>query len=164
MAYVTITDQEIEVGEPTAKPLFDKIKDNLDDHEDRLGAIEVAATSRPPIDFGVFGIMQAPFAYDGLLIYRTPIDITATGVRLLQKIAGASGTLTVDIEYKRGGGAWTSILTGPISLTSADGDLALESGVLAITDFLAGDLFRLNVDSVQADQEDFIAYIENEVA
>lgn len=161
--YVDITDEEIEVGEPTAKPLFDKIQGNLEDHEERLGATEVGATTRPPITFGVAGITQAPFAYDGLLFTRTDIAIALTGVRLQQKIAGLSGTLTIDVEYKRGVAAWTSILTSPIELDSTDGDYAIASGTLAVTDFDAGDLFRLNVDTVQDSQEDFIVQLENEV-
>lgn len=164
MSYATITPEEIQVGEPTAKPLFDKIKGDLDDHESRLGATEVAATTRPPIEFGVFGVLQSPLTYDGILITRIDINLTITAVRLLVKLAGSSGTVSVDVEYKRGVGAWTSILTGNVSVAQAAGDYAIASGVLAVTDLEAGDLIRLNVDSVQVDMEDFSVFLENEVA
>lgn len=164
MVYSEITSAEVAVGEPTAKPLFDKIRDNLIDHENRIAATETGGTSRPPIEFGVFGVLQSSFTKDEILIYRVPAAITLTAARLFIKTAGASGTTTIDLEYKRGGAAWTSILTGVISSDSADGDYHTETGTLAETDLIAGDLIRLNVDAVQEGMEDFIVYLENEVA
>ncbi len=43
MAFNTINDTEIEVGKPTKKSLFQKIKDNFDDHEGRLNAVQVSS-------------------------------------------------------------------------------------------------------------------------
>lgn len=164
MAFTTITAEEIEVGEPTAKQLFEKIKDNLDDHESRIGAAETGLTARPPISFGVFGVLQNTFAKDEMLIERVPVALTLTAARLFIKTAGTSGTTTIDVEYKRGAGAWTSILTSVISSPYTDGDYFTATGTLAETSLLPGDLLRLNVDSVQVDMEDFVVYIENEVA
>lgn len=164
MAFTAITDAEIEVGEPTTKPLFEKIQDNFDDHETRIGATETGLTARPPIEFGVFGILQTSFAKDGILYYRVPIALTITGVRLFVVNAGTSGTVTVDVEYKRGAGAWSSILTTEISSDFTDGDLHVEAGTLSFTSLQAGDFLRLNVDSVQVNMEDFSVYVENEVA
>jgi hypothetical protein len=164
MAFTSITTAEIQVGEPTAQPLFQKIKDDLDDHESRIAAAEVGASSRPPIEFGVWGLLPDAYAADGVEIYRTPLNISMLGARVLVNKAGSSGTLTVDVEYKRGAGAWTSILSVPISVTSAAGDLSLTSGVLTVTNFLTGDLFRLNVDSVQVGMSGFTVLLENEVA
>jgi len=164
MAFSAITDAEIEVGEPTAKPLFEKIQGNLDDHETRIGAGETGLTSRPPIEFGVFGILQNTFAKDGMLHYRVPVGLRLTAARLFIVNAGTSGSVEVDVEYKRGSGSWTSILNSTISSAFGDGDLHVETGSLAVTDLEAGDFLRLNVDSVQVDMEDFVVYLENEVA
>jgi hypothetical protein len=164
MPQVPITEEEIEVGEPTAKPLFDKIRGNLIDLDARVSASEVGATSRPPIEFVVVGLLNGTFAYDGLLFTRVDINLSLTGARLVVKVAGTSGVVSVDIEYKRGVGAWTSILTGPIEADFSDGDMHLESGVLAVTDLEAGDYLRLNVNSIQDGVEDFSVFLENEVA
>ncbi len=163
MSYSALTAAEIAVGEPTSAPLFQKILDNFADHETRLGAIDVGATYLPPIEFGVFGVLQTPFAYDGLIQTLTDINITVTACRVNVKTAGGSGTLTIDVEYKRGGGAWTSILTAPVSVVYTEGNNSLTSGTLAVTSFNALDRFRLNVDSVQSAMEDFSVYLEREI-
>lgn len=164
MVFETITDGEIAVGEPTTRPLFQKVKNSLDDLDDRVSSTEVGASSRPDIEFGIAGLLPEAYAADGVMLTRVSLDIALLACRVLVNVAGSSGTLTIDVEYKRGGGAWTSILSAPISVDSADGDLAIESGTLVVTDLLTGDLLRLNVDGVQVDMSGFVVLIENEVA
>lgn len=164
MAFTAITDAEIEVGEPTAKPLFEKIQGNLDDHESRLGSAETGLTSRTPIQFEVNGLLTSEFIKDGLLIYRVASSLTLTAARLFVHLAGNVGTVTVDVEYKRGAGVWTSLLTGEISSVYTDGDYHVESGTLNVTALQAGDLIRLNLDSVQSGMKGFTVYLENEVS
>lgn len=163
MPFEALTAEEIESGQPTRKEIFQKSKDNFDDLESRLSAAEVGVTTRPPIDFGVVGLLTDVAVVDGLLHYRTPIDIGLLGVRALVIKAGSSGDLSVDVEYKRGVADWTSILNAPITVSHSDGDLALESGVLAVTELQSGDILRLKVNSVQVGMEDFYVYVENEV-
>lgn len=43
MAFNSINDTEIEVGKPIKKSILQKVKDNFDDHEGRLNAIQVSS-------------------------------------------------------------------------------------------------------------------------
>lgn len=164
MAFEAITDAEVEVGQPTKKELFDKIQENFDVHETRLASAETGLVSRTPIEFSVLGLLRSSDIQDGILLYRMSSAITLTAARLFIKTAGDSGTCTVDIEYKRGAGAWTSILTTEISSDYTDGDLHVESGTLDVTALEVGDLVRLNIDSVQGGMRDIYVFIENEVS
>ncbi len=164
MAYVSISSANIAAGQALKQELATLIKDNLDDHEARLLVTEGSLGRLPPIPFEIVGTLNSSFAMDEVLIYRVEADLRVTAARLLVKQCGASGSVTVDVEYKRGGGAWTSILTGTISAAFGLGDYAVVNGTLSFQDFEAGDLIRLNIDAVQPGMEDFSVYLENESA
>lgn len=162
MAFTAITSAQIGVGEPTAKELFQKVKDNFDDHESRLSAAETATNIFQPYSFEVLGTTGQSLVMDGLMHVRVPFNITLLGARLLILTAGSAGTTTIDLEYKRGVAAFASILSAPISATSASGSFYLASGSLAVSSLLAGDIVRLNVDAVQTQGKDFIVLLEYE--
>lgn len=164
MAYDAITSAQIAAGEAVKQELLEKVKGNDADHESRLLVVEAALGRLPPIAFDVVGTLSAPLALDGALAYRVEADLTVTACRLFVKLAGTSGSVTVDVEYKRGGAAWTSILSAPISAAYGTGDYYTTSGTLTFQDFEAGDLIRLNIDAVQDEMEDFAVYLENESA
>lgn len=164
MSFSTIQSAIIAAGQAVKQELFTFIKDNLDDHETRITTTEAAIGRLPPIAFDVVGTLSSSFAMDEVLIYRVESDLRVTAARLLVKQRGSSGSVQVDIEYKRGVGSWTSILSSVISASYTAGDYSVTTGTLAVQDFLAGDLFRLNVDSVQVGMEDFAVYLENESA
>lgn len=163
MAFETLTTAEITAGKPTAQELFRKLKGSLDDHESRLLTVESAVNQLPPISFDVIGTLNSPTAMDGVLHYRANRALNLLAVRLFVVNAGSAGTLTIDVEYKRGAGAWTSVLDTVISASYTSGDLYVTSGVVAVSAIHSGDLLRLNVDSVQTDMTDFSVYLENEV-
>lgn len=163
MAQDPFTTAEVQPGKPTKSELFRKTKQNIEDLDTRQSASEIGATARPPITFEIVGTLNAPFAQDGLLHQPIDIALTIVGVRSRVITAGASGTFTTDIEYKRGGAAWVSILDEPVSVESADGNLALESGVLAVTELEPGDILRYNVDAVQAGMNGALTHVECEV-
>ncbi len=159
-----ITSAEIQVGKPNKAGLWTRVKEWIEDLNSRLSAVEAGATSRPVIPFDVIGVLKSGFIQDGVLHYRLDIAVNLLGLRVLVITAGGSGTLTIDLEYKRGAGAWTSVLTGPVSVDYTAGNLAQEDGDLAVTSLQAGDILRLNIDSVQDEMVDFHVYVENEVA
>lgn len=117
--------------------------------------------ARSPITFDVVGIFYSSFVKDDVLIYRVNGNIALTAAYLLVKKAGVSGSVVVDVEYKRGAGAWTTIFSSTISAAYSSGDNSLTQGTLAVQNLLAGDLLRLNIDGVQASMEDFSVYLEN---
>jgi len=164
MAYTEITSAEVAAGEAVKQELFTKVKDDLIDHESRMITTEAAIGRLPPIEFAVLGEIAAPFALDGVLHYRVEQDLTITAARLFIVTAGSAGSAVIDVEYKRGAGAWTSILSATISAAFGTGSLSVTTGVLTFQAMLAGDLLRLNVDSVQTNMKDFSVYLENESA
>lgn len=164
MPFTALTDEQIATGEPTSQPLFQRIKDDFDDHESRLADLEAGSASSTPLAFEVFGKLDSSHVDDEVVIMRVAQNMTLTGCRLLVGTAGSSGTLQVDIKYKRAAGAWTTILSAAMSSAYTEGDYDVVSGALAVTDIQAGDLLRLDLQSVQTDMVNFGVYIENGAA
>jgi hypothetical protein len=164
MSFTTITSGEIASGEPVTSTLQTKIKDNFDDHESRIQDLEGgSATVYPPLIMRVNGPYGYYSAADGILKTTLNFPITVTGVRILVDVAGTSGTLEVDVEYKRGGGSWTTIMTTKPSVAYTAGNDALSSnGVVNASqaDLQAGDILRLNIDSIQVAGNGFLVRID----
>lgn len=160
MAFNPFTVEEIAAGKPTKQELFEKLKDDLDDHEDRLTDLEGAVGVSDPINFDFVGLLDAPEVMVGALHYAVRNSITILAARLLVISAGTSGTCEVDVEYKRGVAAWTSILDAPITAAFGEGDLVLKTGDLTFQDLEPGDLIRVNINSVQDGMEDFHVILE----
>lgn len=106
--------------------------------------------------------------------FVVPKDIKITAALLKLITAGASGTLEIDVEFKRGAGAWTSLFNQLPAVPSSAGDYAdsdTGTGATAaiintvVEDLLAGDLLRLNVDQVpDATADSFLVTLDYEVA
>jgi hypothetical protein len=164
MAFVAITSGQIAAGEPTAQDLFTKTKDNFDDHESRITTLETASNLYRPIEFNIVGPYSLAIIKDGLLHDLLRFDITVLNVVLFIHTAGSSAFTTVDVEYKRGVGAWTSILSTPVSASYSSGNFFTVAGTLTTTALLTNDLLRLNVDGVQVGGDGFTVLIEYEAA
>lgn len=106
--------------------------------------------------------------------FIVPKNITVTAALLKLLTAGASGGLEIDIEFKRGAGAWTTIFNQLPRVPSSAGSFAdsdTGTGATAaiintvVEDLLAGDLLRLNVDVVPDSTADgFIVTLDYTVA
>lgn len=151
MSFTALTSAEILAGQPTRQELFTKLKADLDDHEDRMTALEAGVNSFRPIEFDLIGFYSSFGSIQTAVLYdRLNFDITILAARLICWTAGSSGTTEVDVLYKRGSGAWTSIFSTRPSLASSAGDAAISTNqVLAVTSLLAGDLMRVDIKSVQ---------------
>jgi hypothetical protein len=160
----SIASAIIAAGQAVKQELFTQIKDSLDDHDARITVTEGAIGRLPPISFDVVGTLNAPIAITEAMIYRVESDLKVTAARLLVKKAGTSGSCQVGVEYKRGSGAWTSILSTSISAAYTLGNYAVVNGTLTFQDFQAGDLIRLNIVAVQNAMQDFAVYLENKSA
>lgn len=163
MAYVPITTAEITTGEPVANTTQTKIKDNFIAHETRIASLEGGSSSvYPPVIFRVNGVYADVIA-TGLLKTTINFNLTVTGVRLLIDQAGTVGTTTIDIRYKRGAGAYTSVLsTKPSVLFSAGSDSISTNAVLDPTqvNLLAGDIIALDITSAQTAAKNFIVRLD----
>lgn len=166
MSYSAVTSAEVAAGEPTKQELFTKIKDNFSDHETRLTVVEAATAAFLPIEFNLTG-RYADFGstQTGVLYYRVPFNMTLTGARLLIWTAGSAGTTEMDVLYKRGVGAYTTIFTTKPSVAYGSGDNALSTNaVISVTSLLAADLLRLDISAVQTAGTGATLFLEYEKA
>ncbi|RTL05226.1 hypothetical protein EKK58_08745 [Candidatus Dependentiae bacterium] len=155
MAYDPILNTEIEAGDPVTQDLWTKAQENLDDHESRIISLEGGSSvAYHPFEWHVHGPYGgwAPFTNSdsGCGIIRLTFNITVLGGRVLIHQAGSSGSTEIDILYKRGGGAWTSIFSTKPSVAFGAGDYAASSNaVISTTALLAGDLIRMDITTAQ---------------
>lgn len=163
MAYVSIPQASIEVGQPTKQELFQTIKDDLDDHESRLTTNEAAVNNFEPITFSIVG--QGAVA-DDLFghAYRFTRGLTLLGFRVVTgKDAGSSGTATFDVELSTdNGSSFSSILSSTVDASTTA--YATVSGTLATTSVSAGDLLIINMDAIRTGASGFFLALEYEVA
>lgn len=161
MAYIPITTDEIDPGKPTKNELFSKIRGNFIDHESRIVSNEAFAAATVPITFDLIGPYWIGGTFNNALQYILTYSITVQAVRLYIDLGGTVGTTEVDIKYKRGVGAFTSIFSTLPSVGFAAGDNATSTNaVLTTTSLLTGDILRLDITSVQTNS--YNAYIRIE--
>lgn len=157
MSFNPLNTAEIAVGEPVKHTTQNKIKDNLDNLNGRIVSLEGGgSTTYPPIilrvngTYGEPGDLQIPAV--GLLKTTLNFNITITGARLIVDKAGVSGTTEIDIKFKRGAGAYTSIFTTKPSVVYTAGDDSTSSNaVLNVSEvsLQAGDIVRLDITDAQ---------------
>lgn len=154
MPFIAIDSTEVDSGKPVATTTLGKVKDNFDDHEERIQILESGVgTTYPPLIFRVGGPYSQSGALTGIIKTTTNFNILITGARLLIDKAGSSGTTEIDVQFKRGAGAWTSIFSTRPSVSYTAGDDSISSNAVlnpSYTTLQAGDLIRLDITSVQA--------------
>lgn len=164
MPYEVINSTQIETGDAVTNELWSKVKNSLDDHEDRISDLEAGASAREPLAFYVKGNYVSFGALTGVAFRRLFSNIVLTAGRIWVVDAGASGTLEIDIQYKRGGGAFTSIFSTRPSVVYSNGDYYISTnGVLSTTDLQAGDILRLDIVTAQTGNEEFHVYLSYDV-
>lgn len=162
MAFVALTLAEIAAGEPNKQELWTKLRDNQADFDSRIAGVE--NIQQLPIFFRLTGPLDFGALETFIDIHRINFDMTILAGRLLTITAGGSGSNEIDILFKRGAGAWTSIFaTKPVTAFGA-GDLALNTGALSVTSLLTGDLLRMDITAVQADAKSVVGILEFEGA
>ena len=153
MVFVPITSGEITTGEPVSNVTQTKIKDNLDSLQSRVTSVENGSTTvYPPLVLSFFGPYSGNI-YTDVVRETINFNLTVTGIRLLIASAGVSGTTEIAVLFKRGAGAWTSILTTNPSAAYSSGDNYLSTNaVLNATNvnLQAGDIIRVDIISTQA--------------
>lgn len=109
------------------------------------------------IPFSMLGSYNLYGAQTDVLLFRLTQNITITEFRTFIGNAGTSGTTTVDIQLKRGAGAFASLLTTLPSIPFGAGDFsdsATGAGATAAviggtTNLLADDILRIDLTAVQ---------------
>lgn len=144
---------------------FNFIKTNLEDHDTRLIALEtlVRQIQFKIEDFYYDFATSSTLPITNVMNFKLLEDITIIDCQLWVDINGSAGTNEVDIQFKRGAGAWTSILTTKPSVGFGSGsNFTSANGVLnnAFNDLLADDLLRLDVTNLQTDGFGFAALLD----
>lgn len=164
MPFIPITEAEIEPGKSVRSETLDKIRTNLDELDSRATALEGGTnTVYPPIIFRVNGPYSSLVGVDGVLSTTCNFNLTITGVYLICETAGSAGTTTVELEYKRGAGAWTAVCSTPPSLAHSAGNYAQSTNAVldpANVGIQAGDFLRINLTSTQTAPKDFFVRVD----
>lgn len=168
MTYTTIDPNDIEVGKPTKKKIFQTIKDNLDDHETRIDSLQAGASKIEVFNFEVFGYIN-DYNINELTsvgIYEAPAAFTLSTITIsLQNNpqflqSSSDGVLEVDLQKSTDNGVtWNTILNTKPSIgvgVSATGSKStngsINSGLNSINQ---GDLLRVSITSLKNNQGSF---------
>jgi hypothetical protein len=163
MAFITIPNSTIETGDPVTQELFQKVKDNFDDHETRITTNAANSAAFDPVAFHVTGKYASIGAKTDLMVYRAVFDFTILAARLVIWTAGTAGTTEVDVRLDDGTPA-TIFSTRP-SVAFGAGDRAVSSNaVLSSTSVLAGEFLIFDQTAVQTKGDGYSLYLEIEAA
>lgn len=171
MAYNALTETEVTSGKPTSTTVFTKVKDNFDNHESRIQAVETgSSTVYPPIILRVNGDYTTYGGLTDILKTTLNFNLTLTGVRLIVENKGTASNTEIDLLYSRSGGSYTSVFnTKPKcnyqdgnDFTSATTGNGSQAGVLnpGEVNLQAGDILRLDLSSAQTGGRNFLVRID----
>ena len=169
MAFLTIPDSWLTVGEAIKKRLFVRIKDDLDDHETRLNAVEQGFNKVSIFNFETMGFISNYSAADlvGISTYRAPQDLIITEVKIVilnsshtSTTSSSAGTLSIDLQRSTDGGAtWTSVLVARPSIGDGSYLAGAESALVSFNTggeiLLQDQLIRVSVTSKKDSQGSF---------
>jgi hypothetical protein len=161
MSYSALTSGEITSGEPVTNPLWEKVKANFIDHESRIQTLETYVAAAQIIKFTVQNGTAITPPATGVMYERLFRALTLTGCRVFVVDAGASGTVDIDVQKSAaGGGAFSSIFSTRPTVAFGAGNYALSSNaVLSTTALVAGDILRLDIQTVQTGNTEFHVYL-----
>lgn len=166
-SYVTLNPTEIATGKPVSTTVATKIKDNFDNHEERLESLEGgSAVTYPPIIMRVDGYYADLDGITNVLKTVTNFNLTILGIKLYIDIAGTSDSTEIDIlKSSNAGASWTSIFNTKPSISYSAGNDAISSNEVLNSgqvDLSSGDLIRLDVTNTQANGRTFYVRIDYE--
>jgi len=154
MAYVTIDPNEIKVGDPIKKELWDKIKSNEDDLNGRLIGVEATGAKIVVFDHTVINAASAS-TLTGLNFFRAISGFTLSNciISIFEKGA-LTGVLEVDVKKNAtpADAGMTSVFTTRPSITIASvSDYAESTNQVfntGVSQVSAGEYLRFDVTSL----------------
>ena len=157
------------VGDPIKKDDFDKIVDNFDDHESRVGQLETQAAKIVVFDFTVFPPNNSG-TVTGLTIYKAiqAFTVNTVEIQIFEKGSVTIGTLEVDVKKNSSPDdvGMTSIMTTLPSIDfSTASDYDTSSGVLTpvVQDIAVDEFLRLDITSIPVGVGKFRVLVYGEV-
>lgn len=166
MPFETIPSSLIQVGRPTKKEIFQKAKDNFDDHEDRIILVEDAINKIVIFDFLVVNGAQyaAGTSLAGIAVWRAPSTFDLYDAVVTSITAGASGTTEFDIQVGSDLDTMTSVFTTRPSVSFSAGDnISSSNAVFSTFTINEGDFLRLDITSLQSPQYSFHLQVFGEI-
>ena len=164
MAYITIPQADIEVGKPGKKSIFQKTRDNFEDHEARISANASANAKVPLFTVELANLQQ--YSPNNSTLFRIGLlkadrDLRIVNVQIYvlhggpnQDVAPTSGTLEVDLVTGTALSSLTTIFSVKPSVTTfAEEDT--NGAVSFIPDgeeLDQGDWLQLDITSLQTGQ------------
>jgi len=152
----TISDRSN--GQTIDQTWFNLIKQVLENHEDRIVELEAEYIR---IEFHSNTLQDhLSLTASGVKMMNIPSDLTVIEAGLQYFTAGSANTLECDVQYKRGGGAWTSIFSSRPQLAYNDADSKATGTIDNTNDKLdENDLLRLNIHSLQTNIRKWMCYV-----
>ena len=169
MAYVALTDAEIQAGKATKEEIFTKLKANQESFNTDIEALKQTSTI-DIFDLKCSGSLDQYTATEittFLPTFKAPISGTFTSVVMTLLAASTSGTLELQIDKSVDNGInWSPLLSSNVELTgTATGSL---SGSVVWVDvaaqsFAQNDLIRIRIPGIQVNQGEFHVSIYGEL-
>lgn len=153
MAFTTIPSALIQVGKAIKKSLWQYTKDNFDDLDARVAAIEVTSSLVEIIDETFYSATTAA-SLTGLYFYRAKqaTRITKVQIQIFDKGVISSGSLTVDLKKSATlGGTFSTILTTlPTVDFAVDPSFTSDDATInnALNDLVVNDFIRVDVTAL----------------
>jgi hypothetical protein len=152
MSFVAIDANEIEVGDALKKELFDKIKDNSDDHETRIADLETGAKRIPVFKYLLINAAAAS-TLTGLNYYIADEDFTLVNAYIGIFEKGAlTGAIEIDVKKSTtnmDSASFATVFTTKPKITLASAsdydkstNQVFDNGQISIS---AGNILRLDV-------------------
>ena len=169
MPYVPIADAQIEIGQPTKKEIFQRIKDNQESFNNDIEALkQTSAVDIFNIRYtgNINQYLEAEIALASPT-YKAPVSGTMTSFVVTLLTASVSGSLEVSIDKSVDNGInWTPLLVSPVTVSgltvgSISGAVTWVS--VAAQSFNQNDMLRLNIDGIQVEQGNFHVSIYGEL-
>lgn len=177
MAFVGIPADWIEAGKAIKKRLFTRIKENFDDHETRINAMEGGAAKIEVFNFEVMGYINnytaAELTQIGTFRATIPFTITDAVLTLMNSPSSPTSTtvgiLEIDIEKSTDSGlTWNTILSSRPQIGNGVNATGSKSGVIVFIDgeeaVAIDDMIRVNISSKKDTQGSFHILVYGEVS
>jgi hypothetical protein len=154
LAYTSISSLAIQVGKAIKKNLFDLIKQDLDDHESRISAVETIGTVLDIIDETFYSATTAA-TLTGMYFYKAKqsLRITKVEIQIYETGSISSGSLTVDLKKSStlDPVGFSSIMTTQATINFATAsDYDLNAGVInsTLNELSVNEYLRLDVTAL----------------
>lgn len=172
MAYIPLDNNDLEVGKPTKKSLFTRIKDNQTDFNTRIGALETGASKVELFNSEIANLGQYVNGGDltRIMLFRASRDLTITNVQVyvLSSSTGSlptGGTLEFDIRVGNTISSMNTVFNIKPTITGLT-EGSTNSAVNFITDgelIDQGQFIALDITSLQTNQSRIYVDIYSEV-